>query len=90
MAKKAENKKVENKQEVVIKIEGQDWTEAVDKAFEEKRKDVTVSGFRKGKVPRNIYEKNFGEESLYMAAIDNVVNVAYVKALEESKLVPVV
>ena len=90
MAKKAENKKVENKQEVVIKIEGQDWTEAVDKAFEEKRKDVTVSGFRKGKVPRNIYEKNFGKESLYMAAIDNVVNVAYVKALEESKLVPVV
>ena len=90
MAKKAENKKVENKQEVIIKIEGQDWTEAVDKAFEEKRKDVTVSGFRKGKVPRNIYEKNFGKESLYMAAIDNVVNVAYVKALEESKLVPVV
>ncbi len=90
MAKKAENKKVENKQEVVIKIEGQDWTDAVDKAFEEKRKDVTVSGFRKGKVPRNIYEKNFGKESLYMAAIDNVVNVAYVKALEESKLVPVV
>ena len=90
MAKKAENKKVENKQEVVIKIEGQDWTEAVDKVFEEKRKDVTVSGFRKGKVPRNIYEKNFGKESLYMAAIDNVVNVAYVKALEESKLVPVV
>ena len=90
MAKKAENKKVENKQEVVVKIEGQDWNEAVDKAFEEKRKDVTVSGFRKGKVPRNIYEKNFGKESLYMAAIDNVVNVAYVKALEESKLVPVV
>ena len=90
MAKKAENKKVENKQEVVIKIEGQDWTNSVDKAFEEKRKDVTVSGFRKGKVPRNIYEKNFGKESLYMAAIDNVVNVAYVKALEESKLVPVV
>ena len=90
MAKKEENKKVENKQEVLIKIEGQDWTDAVDKAFEEKRKDVTVSGFRKGKVPRNIYEKNFGKESLYMAAIDNVVNLAYVKALDESKLVPVV
>lgn len=90
MAKKAENKKVENKNEVIIKIEGQDWTDAVDAAFEEKRKEVTVSGFRKGKVPRNIYEKNFGKESLYMAAIDAVVQVAYVKALEESKLVPVV
>ena len=90
MAKKAENKKVENKQDVVVKIEGQEWQEAVDAAFEEKRKEVTVSGFRKGKVPRNIYEKNFGKESLYMAAIDNVVQVAYLKALDDSKLIPVV
>ena len=90
MAKKEANKKVENKQEVIVKIEGQDWTEALDKAFEEKRKDVTVSGFRKGKVPRNIYEKNFGKESLYMTAVDNVIQVAYVKALDESKLIPVV
>ena len=90
MAKKAENKKVENKQDVVVKIEGQEWQDAVDAAFEEKRKEVTVSGFRKGKVPRNIYEKNFGKESLYMAAIDNVVQVAYLKALDDSKLIPVV
>ena len=90
MAKKETNTKIENKKDVIIKIEGQDWIDAVDAAFEEKRKEVTVSGFRKGKVPRNIYEKNFGKESLYMAAVDAVVQVAYVKALEESKLVPVV
>ena len=90
MAKKETNTKTENKKDVIIKIEGQDWLDAVDAAFEEKRKEVTVSGFRKGKVPRNIYEKNFGKESLYMAAVDTVVQVAYVKALEESKLVPVV
>ena len=90
MAKKETNTKIENKKDVIIKIEGQDWIDAVDAAFEEKRKEVTVSGFRKGKVPRNIYEKNFGKESLYMAAVDTVVQVAYVKALEESKLVPVV
>ena len=90
MAKKETNTKIENKKDVIIKIEGQDWNDAVDAAFEEKRKEVTVSGFRKGKVPRNIYEKNFGKESLYMAAVDAVVQVAYVKALEESKLVPVV
>jgi len=90
MAKKETNKKVENKQDVIVKIEGQEWSQAVDAAFEEKRKEVTVSGFRKGKVPRNIYEKNFGKESLYMAAIDNVVQVAYLKALDDSKLIPVV
>ena len=60
MAKKETNTKIENKKDVIIKIEGQDWIDAVDAAFEEKRKEVTVSGFRKGKVPRNIYEKNYG------------------------------
>ena len=96
MAKKEENKKetkkeVKNKSnEVVIKIVGEEWTEAMDAAFEAKRKDVTVSGFRKGKVPRNIYEKNFGKESLYMAAVDSVIQLAYERALDESKLVPVV
>ncbi len=88
MAKKENNKK--NLHEVEIKIEGKDWTEAIDKTFEEKRKDLTIDGFRKGKVPRNIYEKKFGKESLFMDAVDKVVNVAFNRALEESKLVPVV
>ncbi len=88
MAKKEE--KIENKKEIIIKIEGNEWKEAVDAAFEAKRKDVTVSGFRKGKVPRNIYEKNFGKESLWMTAVDSVVQIAYERALDSSKLIPVV
>ncbi len=94
MAKKVENKIDENKKnnqhEIIIKIDGDEWKEAVDAAFEAKRKDVTVSGFRKGKVPRNVYEKNFGKENLWMAAIDSVIQLAYTRALDDSKLIPVV
>ena len=82
--------KKENIHEVIIKIEGKEWSKALDKAFQERVKKVDVDGFRKGKVPRDIYEKKFGKESLYFPASDFVVEEAYKKALEESKLVPVV
>lgn len=91
MAKK-EEKEIKNKNvhEINVKIEGEEWTKAVDRVFKEKQKTAKVDGFRKGKVPRNIYEKNFGKESLYIAAVDVVLQDAYVKALDESKLIPVV
>ena len=41
-------------------------------------------------VPRDIYEKHFGKESLFIDAADSVLQDAYTKAMEESKLVPVV
>ncbi len=82
--------KKDKKSEVVVKIEGKEWTDALDKAFKEKVKTVTVDGFRKGKVPRDIYEKKFGKESLYLNASDYVVEAAFKKALDQSKLVPVV
>jgi len=82
--------KKKNTTEVVVKIEGDSWKNAVDKAFKQKVKDVTVPGFRKGKVPRAIYEKKYGKESLYLPASDFVIDEAYHKALDESKLIPVV
>ncbi len=83
-------KKQSNTHEIVIKIEGKEWTDALDKAFQERVKTVQVDGFRKGKVPRDIFEKKFGKESLYFPASDYVVESAYLRAIEESKLVPVV
>ena len=79
-----------NVHEVVIKIDGDAWTKALDNAFKKKQKTAKVDGFRKGKVPREIYEKHFGKESLFIDAADSVLQDAYTKAMEESKLVPVV
>ncbi len=86
MAKK-ENQSIHK---VEIKIEGEDWTKAVDEAFNHKVKTVTVDGFRKGKCPRSVYEKKFGKESLYIDAADEVLQKAYEKAMTENKLIPVV
>ena len=84
----ANNKK--NIHKVQIKIEGEDWKKACDEVFLEKQKAVKVDGFRKGKVPRNIYEKKFGKESLYLDAANNLVHMAFLKAIDESKLEPIV
>ncbi|MBR2247012.1 MAG: trigger factor [Bacilli bacterium] len=86
MAKKAKNSNVH---EVIIKIEGKEWKDACDKAFAKKQKNVKIDGFRKGKAPRNIYEKHYGKDYLLDAA-DLVLQEAYGKAMEESDLIPVV
>jgi len=89
---KKETKKVNHKNvhEIVIKIEGEDWEKALDQSFKKHQKDAKVDGFRKGKVPRDIYEKHFGKESLFIDAADSVLQTAYEKAMEKSDLVPVV
>ena len=86
MAKK-ENKNVH---EVTIKIEGESWEKALDRVFKEKQKTVKVDGFRKGKVPRSVFEKKFGKESLYFDAANAVLEEAYTKVMTDSKLIPVV
>ena len=99
MAKKEENNETKkevkkdtkkNVHEVVIKIDGEAWSKALNQVFKKKQKTAKVDGFRKGKVPRDIYEKHFGKESLFIDAADSVLQDAYTKAMEESKLVPVV
>ena len=79
-----------NEEKITIKIEGEEWQKALDKAFKKKVKEVKVDGFRKGSVPKNIYLEKFGLESLYMEAVDNCLNDAYKKALDKSKVEPVV
>lgn len=78
-----------NVHKVNVKIEGADWTKALDQAFARKQKTVKVDGFRAGKVPRDIFEKKFGKEALFLDAADMSVQVAYIKAMTDSKLIPV-
>ena len=91
--KKETKKKVTKKtnvHEISIKIEGDEWKKANDAAFKKAQKSVVVDGFRKGKVPRNVFEKKYGKESLYKDAADDLLQSAYLKALTDSKLIPVV
>lgn len=62
---------------------------AIDKAFNKVVKSVNVPGFRKGKVPRSIFEARFGIESLYNDAIDILLPEAYSEAIDETDIFPV-
>ena len=73
-----------------VKVEKKDFDEAIKNAFLKKQKDIKLDGFRKGKVPFEIYIKKYGKESLYMDAVDMVLPDAYKKAIESDKLVPII
>ncbi len=71
--------------EITIKIEGKEWEEAMDKAFQKANKNAKIDGFRPGKAPKDIFIKKYGKESLMMDAADLSINDAYLKMLEENK-----
>jgi len=81
---------LKNVKEIEITINGEVWTNALDKAYKKKNKEVKIEGFRKGTAPKNIFLKKFGIESLYMDAVDSVMDEAYKKALDEAKITPVI
>lgn len=65
------------------------FTQALDVAFKKVVKQVVVPGFRKGKVPRKIFENRFGVESLYQDAIDYLLPQVYTEAVDEVGIFPV-
>lgn len=79
-----------NVHKIEVKIEGKEWSDILDKVFNKKRKEVKIDGFRKGSVPKEVYMKKVGIESLYMDAVDAAVGSAYKKALSDNKLLPVI
>ena len=81
---------MKNVHEIEIKVEGKEWEDAITKSFNKNVQNVKVDGFRKGKVPRNIFEKKFGKESLYNDAIDFVLQEKYATVIKDSKLIPII
>ena len=74
-----------NEKEIVIKIEGEKWQSALDKAYEKASKKVKIDGFRPGKAPKEVFLKKYGKESLYMDAANYCLNDAYDEMLENNK-----
>jgi trigger factor len=74
---------------LTVEVEADQFDEALDKAFKKVVKQVNVPGFRKGKMPRAMFEKRFGVESLYQDALDIILPEAYSKAVEEAGIEPV-
>lgn len=74
---------------LTIEVSPEEFDQALDQAFKKVSKDVQIPGFRKGKIPRKIFENRFGVESLYQDAVDIVLPNAYVQAIEETNIEPI-
>lgn len=72
-----------------VEVDAERVTAALDKAFNKVVKKANVPGFRKGKVPQQIFESRFGVESLYQDAIDILLPEAYGEAVEQTDIFPV-
>lgn len=74
---------------LTFEVDAEKFNEGLDFAFKKVVKQVSVPGFRKGKMPRSLFEKRFGVESLYQDAIDYLLPDAFVNAVEETGIEPV-
>ena len=84
-------KKLENsKYEITISVSKEEFENYVEHAYEENRGKFNIEGFRKGKAPRSIIEKNYGSTVFYDDAIDHMFAHEYNNALmQEKEIVPV-
>ncbi|MBY6051006.1 trigger factor [Cytobacillus firmus] len=78
-----------NRGVLTIEVDAEKVTEGLDAAFKKVVKQVNVPGFRKGKMPRGMFEKRFGVESLYQDAVDYLLPEAYANAIDETGIEPV-
>lgn len=74
---------------LTFEVDVETFDKALDQAFKKVVKDIEIPGFRKGRIPRKIFESRFGVESLYQDAIDIVLPDAYMEAVEEAGIEPV-
>ena len=72
-----------NMAKLTIEVPAEELEKAIDNAYRKNRKKISVPGFRKGKVPRQMIEKMYGKEIFYEDAINELIPGAYEKALEE-------
>ena len=82
-------KKEGNEGLLTVTVPAEKVNKALDKAFKKVVKQINVPGFRKGKVPRPIFEQRFGVEALYQDAVDILLPEAYGEAIEETGIKPV-
>ena len=72
-----------NMAKLTIEVPAEELEKAIEKVFQKQKKNISIPGFRKGKVPRAMVEKMYGKEVFYEDAANDLIPAAYDKALEE-------
>ncbi len=75
-----------NMAKLTITVPAADFSEAVKKAYNKQKKQISVPGFRKGKVPQAYVEKMYGAEIFYEEAANICMEESYPAALDECEL----
>ena len=75
-----------NMAKLTIEVPAEDVEKALQAAYLRERKRISLPGFRKGKVPRQMIEKMYGPEVFYDDAANHMISEAYGKAYDECEL----
>lgn len=75
-----------NMAKLTIEVSAEDLEKALQNAYNKQKKNISVPGFRKGKVPRQMVEKMYGAEVFYEDAANALIPEAYAKAYDECEL----
>lgn len=78
-----------NRGVLTIEVSAEKVNEGLDAAFKKVVKQLNVPGFRKGKMPRAMFEKRFGVEALFQDALDFIFPEAYMNAITETGIDPI-
>ncbi|NLY72453.1 MAG: trigger factor [Tissierellia bacterium] len=84
-----EIKRESNEATIEYKIDFEDFVPFLDKAYKKDKNRFTIPGFRKGKAPRTLIERHYGEDIFYDEALNMMIPELYDRSIEELELTPV-
>ncbi len=76
-------KSEKNMAKLTIEVAAEEFEKAIEAAYQKNKSKISVPGFRKGKVPRQMIERMYGKEVFYEDAANALIPDAYEKALDE-------
>ncbi len=83
------NLKEKSTGDLEVTVSGEEWTSALDKAFKKLAKEVSIPGFRKGKVPEKMLKKYVNENQVMVEAIDSNLNAWLISGMTEAGVEPI-
>ncbi len=72
-----------------VEVTWDEMQKASDKAYRKLVQQVNVPGFRRGKAPRSILERQVGKDSIYTEGLDDLITEVYRNAVKEHELTPI-
>ena len=75
-----------NMTELVVEIDAESFEKAVEATYQRQKKNISLPGFRKGKVPRKLCERTYGENVFHEDAINAILNFELPAVLVEADL----